>query len=169
MVKENRIGWGEYQARQMLGTSGAGTLERSSSRAFAPTAEPGRPGQVRRGHEPLTGMLARGLGWFSIALGAMEVLNPDGLARWLGMEDKAGLIRVYGVREIGTGIAILMQDNPRGYARWIGARVAGDALDLATLAPGLAKGNTGAVITAIVAVAGVTVLDIFCAAASHEG
>jgi hypothetical protein len=126
------------------------------------------PDHPRWTREPVPDMLAKGLGWFSIALGTLEVVNPGGLARWLGMEDKAGLIRIYGVREIGTGIAILMQDNPKGHARWVRARVVGDALDLATLAPGLVKGNTGAVVTAIAAVAGVTMLDILCAAATSQ-
>ena len=105
--------------------------------------------------------LARGLGWFSIALGAAEVLAPGSLARGLGMRDKEGLIRAYGLREIATGIAILSADDPRP---WVWARVAGDALDIATLSAGLDADNPrkGNVQFALAAVAGVTALDVLC-------
>ncbi len=108
--------------------------------------------------------LAQGLGWFSIGLGLAEFLAPERLARSLGMEERAGLIRAYGVREIATGLGILLQE--RNPAPWIWGRVAGDAVDLATLASGLAGGgnprreNVG---LALAAVAGVTVLDLVCA------
>ena len=105
--------------------------------------------------------LARGLGWFSIALGAAEVLAPGTLARSLGLRDKEGLIRTYGLREIATGVAILSATDPRP---WIWARVGGDALDIATLtqafdADNPKKGNVG---VALAAVAGVTALDVHC-------
>jgi hypothetical protein len=105
--------------------------------------------------------LARGLGWFSIALGAAEVLAPGRLARALGMEDREGVIRAYGLREIATGVAILSSDDP---APWVWARVAGDALDMATLAPGLDADNPrrGNVCLALTAVAGVGALDVIC-------
>ncbi|HEX6010571.1 MAG TPA: hypothetical protein VFY87_01955 [Geminicoccaceae bacterium] len=41
----------------------------------------------RRGHpDSATDALARGLGWFSVALGVAEVAAPGRLARALGME-----------------------------------------------------------------------------------
>ena len=107
--------------------------------------------------------LARGLGWFSIALGAAELLAPEQIARWLGMEEKTELVRAYGVREIGTGIGILNRRRP---TQWIWGRIAGDFLDLATLASGLTpdnEDNRDNVMIAIAAVAGVTVLDVICA------
>jgi hypothetical protein len=55
---------------------------------------------------------AHGLGWFSIGLGLTELLAPGHLARFLGMEDRAELIRAYGAREIVTGVSILAQDDP---------------------------------------------------------
>ena len=105
--------------------------------------------------------LARGLGWFSIALGAAEVLAPGSLARALGMGDKEGVFRAYGLREIATGIAILSADDP---TPWVWARVAGDALDMATLSAGLDADNPrkGNVQLALAAVAGVTALDVIC-------
>ena len=106
--------------------------------------------------------LATAIGWFSIGLGAAEVLAPGRLARWLGMEGTEGVLRLYGVREIAKGAGILSTRRPLG---WMWARVAGDILDLATLAPGLSSDNPrrGNVLTAMAAVAGVTVLDVICA------
>jgi hypothetical protein len=106
--------------------------------------------------------LARGLGWFSIALGAVEVLAPHALSRWLCMKDSEPLLQAYGIREIATGVGVLASDNPSG---WMWGRVAGDGLDLATLAKVLNenradKGNAG---LAFVAVLGVTALDVLCA------
>lgn len=106
--------------------------------------------------------LASGLGWFSIGLGLYEVLAPRQLGRWLGMEDKAALLQAYGVREIVKGAGILRSRRPTG---WMWGRVAGDVLDLATLAPRLDDDNPrrGNVAIAIGAVAGVALLDLLCA------
>ena len=102
--------------------------------------------------------LARGLGWFSIGLGLAEMLVPRMLTEQMGMQGKEGLLRFYGAREMAAGIGILMSDNP---GLWVWGRVAGDALDLATLATGLGKQNPrkGNLAIALAAVAGVTVLD----------
>ncbi|MGO4387419.1 cyclase dehydrase [Microvirga sp. 2YAF29] len=117
----------------------------------------------RQGHaDTATDTLARGLGLFSIALGIAEVVAPRTLARALGMKGQEGLIAGYGVREIATGIGILASKDP---TPWIWGRVAGDGLDLATLATALEgdnpkKSNVG---IAMAAVAGVTALDVYCA------
>lgn len=116
-------------------------------------------GRSRSGHD----QLAKGLGWFSIGLGAYELAAARSLARGLALGDREGLVRAYGVREIMTGIAILASHDP---TPWIWGRVLGDALDLATLAVGAgrAKGaETANVGLALAAVAGVTALDIICA------
>ena len=105
--------------------------------------------------------LARGLGWFSIALGAFEVLAPGTLARCLGVEHKEGLIRACGVREILNGAAILSAEDP---APWVWARVGGDALDLAALAGCLHGDNPQKtnVEWSLATVAAVTALDVYC-------
>jgi len=108
--------------------------------------------------------LAQGLGWFSIGLGLAELLAPRSIARALGMEERTALIRAYGAREVAAGVGILTQRNP---TPWLWGRVAGDALDLATLAGGLdgrnpRRENVG---IALAAVAGVTILDVLCARA----
>ena len=117
----------------------------------------------RRGHpDSGTDALARGLGVFSIALGLMEVAAPRALARWLGMEGSETLIRAYGAREIATGVGILASSDP---TPWIWGRVAGDALDIATLMTGYEGDNPNKdnVTIALAAVAGVTALDAYCA------
>lgn len=122
------------------------------------TERTGRRGQP----DSATDALARGLGVFSIALGAAEFFAAHALARTLGMEGRENLIRSYGLREISTGIGILAADDP---APWIWGRVAGDALDIATLAWGLDGENPkrGNVALALASVAGVTALDLYCA------
>ena len=117
-----------------------------------------RRGQADSGADAL----ARGLGWFSIGLGLAEVIAPRALARALGMEGSETLIRTYGMREIGTGVGILTSDDP---TPWIWARVAGDALDLATLATGLEGDNPkqANLALAIGSVAMVTALDVYFA------
>jgi hypothetical protein len=122
---------------------------------------------ARSGHRGSPGSaetLARGLGWFSIALGVAEVLAPRQLARALGMRGHEGLIQAYGLREIATGVGILASRDP---APWIWGRVGGDALDVATLAGALGPDNPKRenVGIAMGAVAGVTALDLYCAQA----
>src|SRR5687767_6518461 len=106
--------------------------------------------------------LARGLGWFSIALGAVEVLGGRSVARWLGMEQHEKLIRAYGVRDTRTGGGIPAAPEPTPS---IWGRVAGHALHPATLGKGLTDPNAerDRVVMATGAVAGVTVLDVICA------
>lgn len=116
----------------------------------------------RRRPDPATRELAQGLGWFSIGLGLTEVACGGAIARWLGMPRSAPVIQAYGVREILQGIGILGASDP---TPWISARVAGDALDIATVLPGLEGDNPRKdnVLLALVALAGVTAVDVICA------
>lgn len=106
--------------------------------------------------------LARNLGWFSIGLGLVELIAPGKLTQAFGLEGKENLVRAYGAREVGAGVWAL-SDTP-GPAIW--SRVAGDLLDLGTLAVGFRDGdgdqrrNAG---IAIAAVVGITLLDLFTA------
>jgi hypothetical protein len=110
--------------------------------------------------DPLS--LARGLGWFSLGLGAAEVLAGGSLSRGVGAGGWAALTRLCGVREIGVGAGLLTM---RWLAPWMWGRVAGDALDLAGLGYVLAastdkRARAGA---ALALVAGITALDVACA------
>ena len=106
--------------------------------------------------------LARGLGWFSIVLGLTELVLPGTLSRTLGLGRRPGLVAGYGVREIAAGVGILLGADP---APWIQARIAGDALDLATIAvPLFTRPDRRDVdLAALLVTAGVTALDILCA------
>jgi hypothetical protein len=120
-------------------------------------------GSRRRGQaDSATDNLARGLGWFSIALGLAEVAAPRKLTRALGLEGHEQLVFAYGVREIMTGIGILASRDP---TPWIWGRVGGDAIDIATLTAGLSEDNPkrGNVMIAMASVLGATAADIYCA------
>lgn len=115
------------------------------------------------GNADPTGLkVAHGLGWFSIALGALELVATRKLTRSLGMRGNEPLVQLYGLREIVTGIGILMSKDP---TPWIWGRVLGDALDTGTLAAHLNGKNPeeANVAKALGDVAAVTVVDIYCA------
>lgn len=105
--------------------------------------------------------LARALGWFSIGLGAVELLAPRTLASAFGMGGRERLLQAYGVREVASGMAILAAQDP---LPWVWGRVAGDALDLATLAPTLDESNSQrqAAAIAVGAVTAVLLVDLLC-------
>lgn len=107
--------------------------------------------------------LAKYLGWFSIGLGVAEILAPRRLTRALGMQGMEPLVRAFGAREIASGMTTLSTEKGAG----LGARLAGDALDLATLSKGLSAMNLkrGNVKLAMLAVLAVTALDALAASA----
>ena len=109
--------------------------------------------------------LANGLGWFSIGLGLAEVVAPGRVAEMIGVADDDGtrsLLRFYGMRELAAGVGILSGSQPAG---WMWGRVAGDMLDLATLASAMKsnQNDKSKLATATAAVLGVTALDVICA------
>jgi hypothetical protein len=110
---------------------------------------------------------ARLLGWFSLGLGLAELVAPDRIARATGLEGKEGLLRGYGAREIAAGVGAL-SSGPE-LALW--SRVAGDAVDLVTLAtarPQNREQRMGLSI-AVAAVAAITALDVATAAGLRAG
>jgi hypothetical protein len=112
-------------------------------------------------HLPAATTLARAFGWFSIALGAAELLMPGPVSRGTGLHGRQSLLRAYGVREIVTGIGLLTSRRP---GLWMWARVVGDALDAGTLARG--RGMPAQVSLGIVAA--VAAADVACAAAQSR-
>lgn len=101
--------------------------------------------------------LARGLGWFSLGLGALEIAGAAKLGQAFGIADKASTFRTLGAREITNGVAILRKQQPTARSIW--ARVVGDFIDAgafanALRAPRAKRGRIAAAI-AFVAVAGV--------------
>jgi hypothetical protein len=105
-----------------------------------------------------TDQLGRVLGWFSIGLGVIELLAPRRVTRTLGMEGNERLVRAYGAREIGSGILSLSGEKQLGL--W--SRVAGDGLDVATLAAALRVSNPKRdnVALSLAIVLGITLLDL---------
>ncbi|HEX4807394.1 MAG TPA: SRPBCC family protein [Bryobacteraceae bacterium] len=109
--------------------------------------------------------LATGLGWFSIGLGAAELVAPGKVAHLIGLrsrENRKGLLRFYGLRELAAGVGILSQPRAAG---WLWARVAGDAVDLASLGSSFkaSDANRAKVTASTAAVLGVAALDLICA------
>ena len=74
--------------------------------------------------------LTQALDWFSIWLGLAELAAPGAVARLVGVPANRALLRTMGLREITSGVGILMQDKP---AAWMWSRVGGDVMDLALL------------------------------------
>ena len=108
--------------------------------------------------------VARGLGWFSIGLGLTELFAPTLVARLCGGTGKhTGLIRLYGLREIAAGLMIFSQGKKPASGVW--SRVAGDAIDLGTLAAAAVAPNTNkaGVLFGAANVAAVAAVDILCA------
>jgi len=106
--------------------------------------------------------LSRALGYFSIGLGVAEILAPRKLGKCIGVnKEYPALMRLLGLREIGSGIGILSEPRSAG---WVGSRVAGDAVDLALMAAGFLSGGTrrGRLAGATAMVLGVTAMDILC-------
>lgn len=108
--------------------------------------------------------VARGLGWFSLAIGATEVLVPSRLASLAGAPSAVSseTLRWFGLREIATGIGVLSRPRAAG---WMWARVAGDALDLALLLSSFGKKRSrpGSLAVSTFAIAGIAVADVVTA------
>jgi ferritin-like metal-binding protein YciE len=116
------------------------------------------PYEVMR--ESLDERAVTGIGWFSIGLGAAELLAPRQIAQVAGLDLNPMLVRLLGAREVASGVAILCSSRPAG---WLWNRVAGDALDLCILAtarPRCEHGARGKVLAATATVAGVTLIDV---------
>ncbi|HKR14524.1 MAG TPA: SRPBCC family protein [Pyrinomonadaceae bacterium] len=129
---------------------------------MAERSQPGLPsGNAKR--------LARGLGWLSVGFGLTELFAPKLVVRAFGLsEDRTGLIRLFGLREIASGIAIFSQKNP---VAGVWSRVAGDALDLATLGAAAASpdADRGRLAVATTSVLALTAVDVICARQLSNG
>jgi uncharacterized membrane protein len=108
--------------------------------------------------------MAQRLGWFSIALGLTELIAPSLVARLCGGHGRhTGLIRLYGLREIASGLLIFSGGRRPAAGMW--SRVAGDAIDLTTLGAAALHPSTNkaGVAFATMNVLAVTAMDIDCA------
>ena len=108
--------------------------------------------------------LARGLAWFSFAVGAAVLLTPRTIASLGGIKiRRTSLMRLIGMREIISGALILSQGRRPALGVW--SRVAGDAIDLAALTAAVfaLPSNKAATVLSAVNVLAVTAADIACA------
>lgn len=83
--------------------------------------------------------MSRALGWFSIGLGATQLMTPGGVNRLIGIDNDVknrALQRLIGMRELMAGVGILANPRPAG---WLWARVGGDLMDAAVLTASLAS------------------------------
>src|SRR5215218_4555305 len=149
------------------GASSTNDFEHRSSRSGGANysverARPGLPSSSAK-------RLAKGLGWFSVGLGLAELLAPRAIANISGVSKKhTGLIRLYGLRELASGVAIFSQEKPTE-AVW--SRVAGDALDLVSLGYACTspEAKVGRITFATANVLAVTALDVICAMQLSNG
>ncbi|HEY7929893.1 MAG TPA: SRPBCC family protein [Steroidobacteraceae bacterium] len=116
-----------------------------------------RSGRARQSGDDAV-RLARALGWFSIGLGAAELVVPRAVGTIVGIQ-RPWTMRAMGLREIAAGAAIL--SRPREPA-FLWSRVAGDALDLALLgaAFGARDAHRGRLTAALGTVGAVTAVDV---------
>ncbi len=142
------------------------TARPHAGRATAGATPEIAPPSRGRGHVPPSradALLGQGLGLFSVGLGLAELLAPRQVARLIGVGERPLLLRALGLRELASGVAILLGGQRPAVGLW--SRVAGDALDLTLL--GFAFGERGAdrrrVAAAYTAVSGVTALDALAA------
>lgn len=121
-----------------------------------PTSHPSDIGRDGRG-------LARALGVASLGLGVAHLLSTDEVARRIGLGDDdttRGTLIGIGLRELAVVPGLLLSPAPTA---WLGARVAGDAMDLTLLgralvgAQGDRRRRLGYATAAVVAV---TTLDL---------
>ncbi len=105
--------------------------------------------------------LARFLGWFSLGLGAAQILAPKAMCRLVGASGTGvskHVMRALGLREATQGIGILTRPRP---TTWVWSRVGGDALDLALLGVVAVRGDSKRAALAMANVLAVTAPDVY--------
>jgi len=112
--------------------------------------------------------LAEGLGWFSLVLGAAQVIAPRKMSNSLARQAHGPLVGGFGLREIAAGLGILL--SRKDPSPWVWGRIIGDVADLVTLAGALGRDNPrrGRAAAALALVASVTALDLVCVKALRE-
>lgn len=107
--------------------------------------------------------LSKFLGWFSLGLGALELLASRRITAALGVGNPL-LVQAFGAREVAAGLMVLSKPD---MAMPVWGRVMGDAMDAAVLATGLGYRNrqrSGAA-AAMLFVLGAAALDVAVATA----
>jgi uncharacterized membrane protein len=135
-----------------------GEAPRSRREAAIPGSRAGREGWIGA-RDPDS--YSTFLGWFSVGIGTLGLVAPRVVARAIGVQPTPmwnGVLRFFGARELANGAGILA--NPRS-KEWVGLRVGGDALDLATLGVALTQATRPSrTLAATAFVLGAAVLDL---------
>lgn len=113
-------------------------------------------------HRSTACRVARFLGYASVAIGLIELVWADSLALNLGLSRFEWLVRAYGVREVLTGVLILVSEDP---TPWIWLRVIGDLIDGATLGWGYMRDpyKVMGIAMTFVTVTPIIIADVWCA------
>jgi hypothetical protein len=109
--------------------------------------------------------LVKPLGWFSLALGAAELLAPRKIAAAHGVPKGKAVVRGFGAREIAAGAAVLARPNS---SVPLLARAAGDVLDIGAAGVAVRKAEGGKrtmAIASLATVVGFLALDLLVARA----
>ena len=111
--------------------------------------------------------VARALAWFGIGLGVTELLAPRAVARATGLQGREGVVRLFGLREIASGVVILAARRP---VSWLWLRTAGDGLDSALLASAMTPGAPDRLkaLIATLAVSPIVALDAYYTAEARK-
>src|SRR3954469_4144376 len=112
--------------------------------------------------------LPRGLSFFNLGLGMAELFAPRAVARAIGVDEKyAPLLRLFGLREITSGLGIMQ--GPAG--PWLWSRVGGDMMDLTFLGAVMndEESDPTRIRAAMAAVVGVTLVDILASVDQTRG
>lgn len=106
--------------------------------------------------------LTRRLGWLSVGLGLTDLVFAETLCRPFALGRRAWLVRLAGVRELVTGMGLLLAPRPRP---WLLARVAGDAVDLSVMGSMLGRSwrPKPVQLATLAGAVGLTLLDVFAA------
>ena len=114
-----------------------------------------------------TRTVTEGLALFSLGIGALEVALAPRLSSALGLDEQENLVRAFGLREIvsGVGLLLALRGPARAWKPWIWARIGGDALDSAALGWALRSGNPkrGNALLAMLLVSPIIALDVWAA------
>jgi len=110
---------------------------------------------------------SKALGFFSLALGAAEVLASGPIAKKLGVADHEKVVRGFGFRELAAGAGILARPSA---SAGVWSRVAGDALDIAGAGFAVRRSPANRLAWGALAfVAGALVLDAYVARGLDRG
>jgi hypothetical protein len=106
---------------------------------------------------------ARGLAGFSLGLGLTELMAPERVSDASGVPVSPAVLRAFGLREIAAGALIAISP-----VAGLWSRVAGDALDIGTVAFRAREGNRRRIAVTLAMLAGVLLLDVWAARRSSR-